>query len=261
LDDLELTRYYKNYCRILTEAIKKAKHHHHNKIISNSDNNVKTTWSVIRTITSTNLGINPITSIKIGGKLCNNILKTANYINYFVSPLPQIKNSPTIDLNEALKFLTAVFKHPFPNLYMSPVTNKEVKDIVKSLKWKYSHGYDEIPQYILKLSLPFILAPLTYMCNKVFSLSVFPSRLKYSQINSIFKKGDRTDIANYRLISLLTSFSKIFERIIYNRFQHLDINNILAGEQHGFRTISCLLNQPLMTQYFLLSLSSMVLMV
>jgi hypothetical protein len=74
------------------------------------------------------------------------------------------------------------------------------------------------------------------MCNKSLSLGVFPMRLKYSQINPIFKKGDKTDVANYRPISLLTSFSKIFEKVIYNRLQyHLDINNILAHEQHGFR--------------------------
>jgi hypothetical protein len=63
----------------------------------------------------------------------------ANFINnYFVSPLPQTKASPFTDLNEVLKYLTTVFKHPFPNIHMTPVTNKEVKDIVKSLKWKYS---------------------------------------------------------------------------------------------------------------------------
>jgi hypothetical protein len=121
--------------------------------------------------------------------------------------------------------------------HMTPVTNKEIKDIVKSLKLKHLYGYDEIPQYILKISLPFILSPLTYMCNKSPSLGVFPTRLKYSQINPIFKKGDRTDAANYRPISLLTSFSKIFEKVVCNRLQyHLDINNILAHEQHGFRT-------------------------
>jgi hypothetical protein len=74
------------------------------------------------------------------------------------------------------------------------------------------------------------------MCNKLLSLGVFSSRLKYSQINPIFKKGDRTDIANYKAISLLRSFSKNFERVIYNRFHHhLDINNILAQDQCGFQ--------------------------
>jgi hypothetical protein len=184
------------------------------------------------------LGKNPISIINIEGQLCNNVQIMANYINnYFVSPLPQTKDSPSTDRSEALNFLTAVFKHPFSNIHMTPVTIKEVKHIVKSLKWKYSYGYDEIPQHILKISLPFILAPLTHMCNKSLSLGVFPTRLKYSQINPIFKKGDKTDIANYRPISLLTSFSKIFERVIHNRFQqHLDINNILAHEQHGFQT-------------------------
>jgi hypothetical protein len=122
------------------------------------------TWSVIRTVTSSKSEKNSLTSMNIEGKLCNNIQKAGNYINnYFVSLLPQTKNSPTKDWNEALKLLTAVFKHPFPYAYMSPVTNKEVTDIVKSLKWKYSHSYDEIPQYILKISLPLILAPLTYV--------------------------------------------------------------------------------------------------
>jgi Notch-like protein len=81
---------------------------------------------------------------------------------------------------------------------------------------KYSYGYDEIPQHVLKISLPFILSPLPYMCNKSLNLGVFPTRLKYSQINPIFKKSDRTDVANYSPISLLTSFFKIFEKVIYN---------------------------------------------
>jgi hypothetical protein len=53
LDDSELTRYYKNYCKILTEVIKLAKQRYYNKLISNSDNKIKTTFSVIRSITNT----------------------------------------------------------------------------------------------------------------------------------------------------------------------------------------------------------------
>jgi hypothetical protein len=59
----------------------------------------------------------------------------------------------------------------------------------------------------------------------------------YSQINPIYTKGDKTKIVNYRPISLLTSFSKIFEKIIFSKLQHhIDINNILAQEQYGFQT-------------------------
>ena len=47
------------------------------------------------------------------------------------------------------------------------------------------------------------------------------------------------DIINFRLISLLTSFSKILEKVIYTRlYQNINQNNILATEQYGFRNNS-----------------------
>jgi hypothetical protein len=55
LNDSELTRYYKNYCKILTEVMKLAKQCYYNKLISNSNNKIKTTWCVIRSITNTKL--------------------------------------------------------------------------------------------------------------------------------------------------------------------------------------------------------------
>jgi len=64
----------------------------------------------------------------------------------------------------------------------------------------------------------------------------FPDRLKFSEIKPIYKKGDKTLITNYRPISLLPVFSKIFEKIIYKRlYHHLTSNNILVKEQFGFK--------------------------
>jgi hypothetical protein len=60
--------------------------------------------------------------------------------------------------------------------------------------------------------------------------------MKYSIVKPVFKKGDRSNSSNYRPISLLISFSKIFEKIIYTRlYKHLGTHNILAKEQYGFR--------------------------
>jgi len=67
----------------------------------------------------------------------------------------------------------------------------------------------------------------------------FSTRLKYAIVKPLLKKGDKENIANHRPISLLTSFSKVFERIIYDRLlKHIETNNILAVEQFGFRTSS-----------------------
>jgi len=55
-------------------------------------------------------------------------------------------------------------------------------------------------------------------------------------VRPLFKKGDITEFSNYRPIYLLTSFSKIIEKIIYKRlYNYLNDNNILVGDQYGFR--------------------------
>jgi hypothetical protein len=55
-------------------------------------------------------------------------------------------------------------------------------------------------------------------------------------VKPLYKKGDPIEFSNYRPISLLTSFSKIIEKIIYKRlYSYLINNNILVKEQIGFR--------------------------
>jgi len=115
-------------------------------------------------------------------------------------------------------------------------TPNEIDKIIKSLRSKNSRGYNGITMKILKVSTPFIIPPLTYICNKSLSSGIFASRLKFSEIKPLHKKGDRTDITNFRLISLLTSFSKILKKVLCTRlYQHINQNNIFATEQYGFR--------------------------
>lgn len=59
---------------------------------------------------------------------------------------------------------------------------------------KIFHGYGGISTKILKLTMSYISSPLTYICNKMFSTGTFPSRLKFSEIQPLFKKGDKTKI-------------------------------------------------------------------
>jgi len=71
------------------------------------------------------------------------------------------------------------------------------------------------------------------------STGIFPTRLKFAEIKPLHKKGEIVNTFNYRPISLLTSFFKIFEKIIFTRLiHHLNHNHILVDEQFGFRTKS-----------------------
>lgn len=60
-----------------------------------------------------------------------------------------------------------------------------------------------------------------------------------SVVKPAFNNGDKLNISNHRPISLLTAFSKVFEKVIYARlYQHLSQNDILLNEQYGFRSNS-----------------------
>jgi len=75
------------------------------------------------------------------------------------------------------------------------------------------------------------------VCNKILAQGIYPERLKFSLIKPIYKNGDKSSPSNYRPISLLPVFSKIFEKVICNRLiDHLHNNVILNMHQYGFRS-------------------------
>ena len=82
---------------------------------------------------------------------------------------------------------------------------------------------------LLKLSVINAIHPLT----KVFILIVY----NFQFVKPIYKKRKKkkTDVANYRPVSLITTFTKILEKVMYSRLsQHLNVNKILTLKQFGF---------------------------
>ena len=127
------------------------------------------------------------------------------------------------------------FPYDFPPIINIPVTETEVICTVSSLKNKISCGYDGLFNKILKLCSSQISKPITDINNKSFTCGICPNRLKYAIIKPYFMKGDKSQISNYRPISLLTGFSKIFELLIFHRLKHnLVSNSVLANECFGF---------------------------
>ena len=111
-----------------------------------------------------------------------------------------------------------------------------MKSIISSLKPKSSSGCDEITSKIIKSCAPIISLPFSYIYNYSLHSGIFPDRLKIAVVKPLHKTGDKFNISNYRPISLLPTFSKIFEKAMYSRLnQHLYTNNILVPEQYAFR--------------------------
>jgi hypothetical protein len=86
----------------------------------------------------------------------------------------------------------------------------------------------------LKINASYISCPLCYIINKAVLAGKFPSCMKYSTVTPIYKQGDK-NCANFRPISLLTSFSKVFEKIICRKLLiHVYAHDILTNDQLGF---------------------------
>ena len=74
------------------------------------------------------------------------------------------------------------------------------------IKIRNAWGYDDISNRIIKLTAPFIISPLTYICNAVLSNGCFPDRLKYAVVKPIFKKGKKQEISNLFINFLLQDY-------------------------------------------------------
>ena len=80
-----------------------------------------------------------------------------------------------------------------------------------------------------------ICQPLDFLINLSFNTGIFPDIFKLAIVQPLYKKGDPNDYGNYRAISLLCSFSKVFELAIKDQLSSfLYQNDLLSGCQHGF---------------------------
>jgi hypothetical protein len=240
----KLIEYYNSYSKRLSKVIREAKILRYKKQMLASQNKTRTTWNIVRSETMKKKGKEGITSLNINGMLIRNQQIIANsFSNYFSNIAEKLIEENHIDKTDLLQNGTTLdhalrnCDQMYPSIKFRYTSTKEIEKIINLLKTTNAQGYDEISVKILKWSAPFISSPLAYICNKSFETGCFPSRLKYSTVIPIFKTGDRLDIANFRPISLIISFSKILEKLIAKRIQeHATQYQIVAKEQYGFRS-------------------------
>ena len=121
-------------------------------------------------------------------------------------------------------------------MFISPVTEIEMELVIEGLKNRSSAGFDEIHMSLVKECLGYFIKPLVHIYNVSFQTGIFPDMMKLAKIKPLFKKGDRRNIQNYRPIFILSAFSKILEKLMYNRLlSFLKKHNTLTNVQHGFR--------------------------
>ena len=151
----------------------------------------------------------------VGKKLAGNMSPSKNDVNHYVNKIPTVTNS----------------------LYLSPTSEKEIKDLIQSLSNKNSSGYDNISNVLLKKLSPAIVTPLNIIFNSSLSEGKFPQQMKLAEVVPLHKNSCRSLPSNYRPISLLITISKLLEKVIYKRtYGFLEKEKALYKSQYGFRS-------------------------
>ena len=89
---------------------------------------------------------------------------------------------------------------------------KPIPKFIEGLNNRKAMGPEKIPVNLLKLALPYIVEPLTYVYNLCIKQNIYPTSLKIAKVVPLPKSKDRSDPNNYRPISLLPILNKPLEK-------------------------------------------------
>ena len=121
------------------------------------------------------------------------------------------------------------------SIVITNISSTEVTQVISTLK-NSSAGWDGLPTFVAKKCVSGYIEPLTYLINTSFTEGVFPIELKLARVVPIFKIGNRTELTNYRPISILSFFFKVFEKIMSTHLlDFIEQNKIIYKHQYGFR--------------------------
>ena len=102
------------------------------------------------------------------------------------------------------------------SMAIMPIIQNDVINVIRNLKAS-NPGRDSISAVVVKATYPCFIEPLTHILNLSVMYGVFPSELKLAKAIPVFKANHPMLFSNYRPVSALPVFSKIFERIMYNQ--------------------------------------------
>ena len=119
---------------------------------------------------------------------------------------------------------------------MKPIIAEEIVKIISKFNQNKSPGHDGIGNLIVKNVVHIVSRPLADIFNLSLSTGSVPEQLKIAKVIPIYKKENAEIFSNYRPVSVLPCFSKILERLVFNRcMDYIDKNNLLNEKQFGFR--------------------------
>lgn len=230
---IEYEQSYKDYRNNLCRIMNKCKYDYFRNQIDNNKNNLKKIYQIISVATDgkQNKKDNIFHIKDNDGNQFTNNTDMANYCNKFFIEIGT-------KMQEKISKPENKFKIQYnstSSMFLSPVSNEELIMHIKSLKNNAAPGPDGITSKLIKKFHKFLLEPLKFIINLCFETGRVPKCFKTSIVTPIHKSDDKAKITNYRPITVINNFSKIFEKCLRDRLYEFYVNNnILSKNQFGF---------------------------
>ena len=200
------------------EAIDSAKRNANDRYIDNASNKTRAMWQVING--------NRVSQNQVPDRLDVDAMNAffVNVAQDTVAQLPKNAGQPTYT-----HCTESVFSFQLVSSFL-------IRGVIHALNNSNTKDFFGLSTKFIKRNTSLFVIPLSKLLNLTIVTAVFPDSLKIAKVIPIYKKGDKNRYENYRPISILPSFSKIYERVLYNQIAaFVESNNILHLNQYGFR--------------------------
>ena len=205
-----LKQVYNRFRNSVNKDIKKSKEQYYLGYFEKCKNNMKKTWKGINELIRSSNKSSTINQIHHNNTTINDpTLMSNTYNNFFANVGPEVDKSIPKTPISPLSFLR---NRVLTNFSFQTTNITKVMTTLLLLDDNKSSGPSDIPIKILKIAAPIIIPQLVKIFNLSFKKGVFPDLMKLAKVIPIFKSGSKLLVTNYRPISLLSIFSKIFEK-------------------------------------------------
>ena len=221
---------------VFKNRVQKILHHakitYYQNLFERNRSNIRKTWDTINSLVNRNLNNKSIIKIINNSQECVDSFEIAEIFNeYFTSIAEKLDSElPSNDISPLVHV-----KRNYTSFFLAPVSSHECSLIIKNLKHTGQH-IDTISICVLKDVSDFVAPIISNLINKCFSSGFYPKCLKLACVTPVFKSGDQTQTKNYRPISILPTFNKIFEKCLYARLNDFVVKcNLISTNQYGFQ--------------------------
>ena len=226
----------KMYQGYLNQCIRAAKKEYYVNEFTKYKNDIRKTWDTLKGIICKNKMKSeyPRFFTDKGQQITGDKNIADKFNEYFTQIGPSLANS--IDIADKVTFDTYLKKPNSSSFQFQYTDAPSVQKIINKLKPKSSAGHDNISSKLLRQIGDIVAYPLSIIVNQSLCTGIFPHRLKLAKVMPLYKKDDNKLFGNYRPISLLSSISKVFEKIVFDQlYDYLITNGLLFESQYSFR--------------------------